>query len=68
MQKKTINLNIRIEQHVKEKAQKLAREKGVTLTDLIVGYIVSDYAMRSLFNFNGEGVENVESNNPEQGQ
>ena len=59
MQKKTINLNIRIEQHVKEKAQKLAREKGVTLTDLIVGYIVSDYAMRSLFNFNGEGEENA---------
>ena len=65
MQKKTINLNIRMEQHVKEKAQKLAREKGVTLTDLIVGYIVSDYAMRSLFNFNGEVEENVESNNPE---
>ena len=65
MQKKTINLNIRIEQHVKEKAQQLAREKGVTLTDLIVGYIVSDYAMRSLFNFNGEVEENVESNNPE---
>lgn len=52
MQKKTINLNIRIEPHVKEKAQKLAREKGCTITELIEGYIVSDYAMRSLFNFN----------------
>ena len=51
MQKKTINLNIRIEPHVKEKAQKLAREKGCTITELIEGYIVSDYAMRSLFNF-----------------
>lgn len=52
MQKKTINLNIRIEPHIKEKAQKLAREKGCTITELIEGYIVSDYAMRSLFNFN----------------
>ena len=51
MQKKTINLNIRIEPHIKEKAQKLAREKGCTITELIEGYIVSDYAMRSLFNF-----------------
>ena len=73
MQKKTINLNIRMEQHVKEKAQKLAREKGMTLTDLIVGYIVSDYAMRSLFNneievIKTEGEENVKSNNSEQGQ
>lgn len=68
MQKKTINLNIRIEKHVKEKAQQLAREKGMTVTDLIVGYIVSDYAMRSLFNFNGEVEENVEDNNSEQRQ
>lgn len=52
MQKKTINLNIRIEPHVKEKARKLAREKSCTITELIEGYIVSDYAMRSLFNFN----------------
>ena len=50
MQKKTINLNIRIEPHVKEKAQRLAREQGMSLTDLIVGYIVSDYALRSIFN------------------
>lgn len=49
MQKKTINLNIRIEPHVKEKAQKLARAQGMSLTDLIVGYIVSDYALRSIF-------------------
>ena len=73
MQKKTINLNIRMEQHVKEKAQKLAREKGMTLTDLIVGYIVSDYAMRSIFNneievIEREGEENVENNNSEQRQ
>ena len=68
MQKKTINLNIRIEKHVKEKAQQLAREKGMTVTDLIVGYIVSDYAMRSLFNFDREGEENVEDNNSEQRQ
>ena len=53
MQKKTINLNIRIEPHIKEKAQKLAREKGCTITELIEGYIVSDYAMRSLFDFGG---------------
>ena len=51
MQKKTINLNIRIEPLVKEKAQQLAREKNMTLSDLIVSYIVSDYAMRSLFNY-----------------
>lgn len=49
MKKKTTNLNIRMEQHIKEKASVLAREKGVTLTELIEGYIVSDYAMRSLF-------------------
>ena len=49
MKKKTTNLNIRMEQHIKEKASALAREKGVTLTELIEGYIVSDYAMRSLF-------------------
>ena len=54
MQKKTINLNIRIEPHVKEKAQKLAREKRCTITELIEGYIVSDYAMRSIFNFSLE--------------
>lgn len=60
MPKKTINLNIRLEPHVKDKAQKLAREKGCTLTELIEGYIVSDYAMRSIFNF-GEGMENAES-------
>ena len=60
MQKKTINLNIRIEPHVKEKAQKLAREKKMTLTELIESYIVSDYAMRSLFDYTGEVEENVE--------
>ena len=54
MQKKTINLNIRIEPHVKEKAQQLAREKNMTLSDLIVSYIVSDYAMRSLFNYHDQ--------------
>ena len=54
MPKKTINLNIRLEPHVKDKAQKLAREKGCTLTELIEGYIVSDYAMRSIFNFGEE--------------
>ena len=58
MQKKTINLNIRIEPHIKEKAKKLAREKQCTLTELIEGYIVSDYAMRSLFNYTeGESYE-----------
>lgn len=51
MQKRSINLNIRIEPHVKRKAQKLARDKKCTLTELIEGYIVSDYAMRSLFNY-----------------
>lgn len=60
MAKKTINLNIRIEPHIKEKAQKLARDKHCTITELIEGYIVSDYAMRSLFNF-GEDIENAES-------
>lgn len=59
MQKKTINLNIRIEPHVKEKAQQLAREKKMTITELIEGYIVSDYAMRSLFNAKGD-LGNVE--------
>lgn len=51
MSKKTSNLNIRMEQHIKEKAQKLAAEKGCTITELIEDYIVTDYAMRSLFNF-----------------
>lgn len=60
MQKKTINLNIRIEPHVKKKAQKLAREKKCTLTELIEGYIVSDYAMRSLFNCYEEVSEDAE--------
>lgn len=63
MQKKTINLNIRIEPHVKEKAQKLARKKGMTLTDLISGYIVSDYAMLSIFN--NEVIETEEEQNDE---
>lgn len=63
MQKKTINLNIRIEPHIKEKAQKLAREKGCTITELIEGYIVSDYAMRSLFNFDESEVFDNENDN-----
>lgn len=63
MQKKTINLNIRIEPHIKEKAQKLAREKGCTITELIEGYIVSDYAMRSLFNFDESEVFDNENGN-----
>ena len=61
MAKKTINLNIRIEPHIKEKAQKLARDKHCTITELIEGYIVSDYAMRSLFNME-EDMEYAESN------
>lgn len=60
MAKKTSNLNIRMELHIKEKAQKLAAEKGCTITELIEDYIISDYAMRSLFNF-GEEQENAES-------
>lgn len=63
MQKKTINLNIRIEPHVKEKAMNLARAKGVSLTDLIVGYIVSDYALRSIFE--GEQFEETEEEHNE---
>lgn len=63
MKKKTINLNIRIEPHIKEKAQKLALEKKMTLTELIESYIVSDYALKSLFNNYGE-----ESNNDNQGE
>ena len=63
MQKKTINLNIRIEPHVKEKAQKLARKKGMSLTDLIVSYIVSDYAMISIFN--NEVIETEEEQHDE---
>ena len=62
MQKKTINLNIRIEPHVKDKAQQLAREKQCSLTDLIVGYIVSDWALRSLFANMPEDVEEDEEN------
>lgn len=50
MQKKTINLNIRIEPHIKQKLQQLAQDKGMTQTELIESYIVSDYAMRSILN------------------
>lgn len=48
MKKKTVNLNIRISPDIKEKASKLALEKKMTLTDLIISYIVSDYALRSI--------------------